>query len=401
MSQTALRPLPSVLSAAITADRRRRRVRGEPGAAALTGPVLAIVCVLALLVAPVLVVHHGDPTAVAWFGSDFASTIHPPAGAVIRAGAGYDGQYFYALGRDPLLLHQSTVAVFAHQGFRLQRMAYPLLAWLVSGAGRTALPWALLGLNLFAVIGLVIGFGRFCLEQGRSAWWGLAAGLLPGVLFAALADLGDVLSTCALLAALVAHARGRRWAVAGWLTLGVLTREPMMLVVAAFGVSALVTRRRGTHTRPALWPAVLVPAAAFAVWQTYIVMRHGGSVTAPGTAYQAPFAAIGTELQRALHQTSVLSAGWELGYLVLMLVAAAYALVLVIRQGPDVAPLAGVLYAASLCVLTFGGPLSYARQSAPLLACLLFTGVTARARAALGLCAAAAVLGLVVPLGIW
>lgn len=370
------------------------------------GPALVVALMLALLVLPGLVVYRGNPTGFVRFGREFAAQIDPPRHAVIDTRTGYDGQYFWALAQDPLLLHDRTVAAFKGAGFRLQRVAYPALAFVLAAGQRNAIPWTLLAINVLTILAITIAFSRYARRRGRSGWWGLAVGLLPGFMFATIGDLSDPLAVVSMLGGLMMWQQGRRWPAAGLLTLAVLAREPMLLAVAAVAVEASARAWRSRHeyrvlrsVGRSLWPAAVVPGLAFGAWQAYIHVRYGGSTAAPGTAYQLPFVGVVDEVRRALRSGSVVSSAWDLAYLGLMLAGLGAAVALA-RRSVSAPVIAALLFSLSLLVLTFGNDWSYTRLSAPLFATLLLAGLERRARPAIAVCVAVAALGALVPLAI-
>ena len=370
------------------------------------GPALLVSLALAMLVAAGLTTFGGNATGFVRFGQNFAAVIHPPHGAIVYSQAGYDGQYFWSLATDPLLLHHQTLTAFAAQAFRLQRIAYPALAFVLAGGRAAAVPWTLLLINVIVVLGATIAFSLYARRRGWSGWWALGLGLLPGFGFAVLADLSDVLAVTTMLGGMIAWGEGRRRPAAVLLTVAVLAREPMMLAVVAIGLQELLAARPSgpgllARVRAAwstAWPAVF-PVAAFAIWQAYVHVRIGRSTSAPGTAFSAPFAAIVTEVGHALANSSPVNGGWDLIYLASMLGGLGVAIALVRRERSAPA-IAAVLFGVMLLVLTFGYAWSYARLSAPMFACLLLCGLQRRHRGALGICAVVAGLGSLVPLAI-
>ena len=399
IADAQLRPAPGA-SATGPPARARQVARLAPA----VGPALVVALALAVIVAGGLIAGHGDPLVFVRFGADFARVIRPPRGASVLPGTGYDGQYFWALSQDPWLGHGQTLAAFADQGFRLQRIAYPALAWLLALGRPPAIGWSLLGLNVLVVLGATAGFSLYARARGWSAWWGAALGLLPGCSYAVLGDLSDALATTAMLGGLVAWRHARLRLSAGLLTLACLAREPMTLAVVAVAVQATLdgapgrclVRRALSAVRMA---PVALPAACFFAWQGYIHLRAGGSSAAPGTAFALPFAQFALEGGRALSAWRSADGMWELLYLGVML-AGIIAGLAQARRGATAPAVAAGLFALTLPVLVFGGAWSYTRLSAPMLACLLLVGLERRARGPLSICLVATGLGALVPLGI-
>jgi hypothetical protein len=374
------------------------------------GPVLVVAALLAAFIFARLGTYHDNATGFVVFGHHFAPSIHPPRGALINSPDGYDGQFFYLQAKDPLLLHDSTIAAFraSTEAFRMERMAYPALAWLLAAGQVSAIPWSLLAINVLAVLGLTAGFAIYARRRGWSAWWALGVGLLAGLLTATLRDLSDPVAVASMLAGLLLWQRRRRWWAAALLTVAVLAREPMTLAVVAVVVAAAVrwwrTRSEPRALRRAaseVWPVVIVPALAFIAWQAYIDARYGASVTGTSSAsYQPPFVGLIREVRRTFDLGSRRDILWDLAYLGLISTGIVAALALV-RQKVTVPGVAAVAFGLSLLVVTFGDSWSYTRLSAPMFATLLIAGLEQRHRPALLVCAAAAAMTLVLPLAPW
>jgi hypothetical protein len=384
-----------------------RRLAGHPREFLIRtqgfGPALLVAAVLLFIVGPGLVAYQGNPTGFVRFGQKWVRDTHPPAGAVIDTKTGYDGQYFWALARDPLLLHHSTVAGFHDAGFRLQRIAYPALAYALAAGQESALPWTLLGLNVIVVISLTLAFSAYARRRGWSGWWGLAVGLLPGLQFATMGDMSDALAVALMLGGLMAWQSQRRWLAAGLLAVAALAREPMLLAVAAVAVDAgarwYPCRSEPGALRRAVrnaWPVVVGPAGLYLAWQGYVHLRHGIGTSAPGTALSAPFTGLFDEAQRAFAGNLNAASVWDLVYLGLIVGGIGTAFVL-LRRGITAPAVAALLFGLVLLILTFGNDWSYTRLSAPLFAALLLGGLERRTPAAIAICSAVAAMGALVP----
>jgi len=184
---------------------------------------------------------------------------------------GQDGQAFWVLARDPLLLHGTTVIApnLDRPGYRAQRVAYPALAAPWRLGGEYSLLWGLLVTNLIVVF--VGGFVAvlLALDLGAPVRAGLAFALSPAVMLSTILDVADALALAALLAALLALRRDRpAWGV-GAATLAVLAKEVTLLGVAG---AALLSPSLPSRTR---WKLVGVPTAAMLGWGIYARWRLG------------------------------------------------------------------------------------------------------------------------------
>jgi hypothetical protein len=237
---------------------------------------------------------HGDVTRFVMAGSRFADPSRLPAGLRVMPGSGYDGQFYYRLALDPANLVSRAFGIRLDSPFRLQRIGYPALAWVVSAGQPGLVPWALLVVNL---IGLgAVGWlgGRLARDVHRHPMWGLVPAGFCGLLYALGHDLTEITEYAFLLGALLALRDRRSLLAALGLTAAVLTRETAVVTVVAVGVVRLVAllrhrARPGTADLP--WA---LPLVVFATWQLICWTVVGVLPLTNGTGYNLslPFAGL-------------------------------------------------------------------------------------------------------------
>lgn len=254
------------------------RVRSGPGDGALTAPRTAVkwaligLAIHVALVVALVVKADGRPEYFVHFGERSATT--PVAREVIgedlyvRAESGHDGQSFWVLARDPLLLDRDQTAhlLEGRPAYRAQRILYPLLASPWKIGGETALLWGLVVTNLAAVALGAYAAALLAQELHLPPWASLAFALNPGVLLAVVLDTSEAMALAFVLCGLVAVARHRTgWAVA-FGSLAVLTKEPSWI---SFVGVALLAPGLARRTRAVLALGPLVPAGLWAVYQRW------------------------------------------------------------------------------------------------------------------------------------
>ncbi len=386
-------------------DRRRLVRAGSRGLGYVVMPVALVAIVLALAVGSRLASANGNLTGLIQFGRNFTSATHPPSGASVISADGYDGQFFYLQALDPLLLRDATVTSFHHAGagFRMQRVAYPALAFLIAAGHPGAVPLALLAINLFVLLALATGFALYARRRGWSPWCAVAIVLMPGMLLPALRDLSDPVAVASMLTGLLLWRSGRRWPAGLALAVAVLTREVMMLavvaVVAEAGARAWRARPTPGAARKQLlsgWPVVALPTVAFALWQAYVTGRYGGPVG--GAGLQLPFVNLVKEISGAFHGYLPMAL-WDLAYL-LLIVAATGAAVISLRQRVTITSAGACALALGVLVPKLGDAWSDTRLSAPMLALLLVDGLQRHSRSSVLIVVAAASMTILAPLAI-
>jgi len=124
-------------------------------------------------------------------------------GQPVLHGNGYDGQFSFVLAEDPFLRNPATAASLDNT-FRVRRILYPLLAWLLALGQRMLVPYTLVVVNLVAGTALAALLALAAVRAGKSPWWCLVAVLYPGVWIPVLLDLNEPLQLALLAAGMMA-----------------------------------------------------------------------------------------------------------------------------------------------------------------------------------------------------
>lgn len=168
-----------------------------------------------------------------------------PSAAVIQhdfpdtelpGGIGHDGQQFYAIARAPM--HPRAVALqLDRPHYRLQRILYPALAWVLHPqGGGTGLIAAMFVVGLLALVGGGVATGALSLALGGRAWVAVLFPLLPGSYVSLRISTADALSLAMAVTAvaLLAHDRFRPALVAA--ALSVLAKETSLLLLVGWAL---------------------------------------------------------------------------------------------------------------------------------------------------------------------
>jgi len=348
--------------------------------------------------------HHGNFGGFVYFGSYFEQAIHPPRDAPITSVYGYDGQYMWRMAVSPLLGDHQVLTALAGNEYRAQRVLYPTLAWLLAGGRAALVPFALQLLGWASVLGLVALMSLTAVRNGRSAWWGLPLGLLPGMYLGLLRDVADPMAVTLMVGTLVVIDRQRWWLATLAMTAAVLTRESMMVLPVALVASVVVSRMDlPAHLKAVGLPskALIAPAlaaAAFALWELYAGSRLGHSpITAtPDQQLTGPFNAIVAQLHVTARDVGNGGRFVLLGlanplYLGAICVGAVLAVWTATRR-LDPAAICAALFALVAVTQTYGDHWSYTRATAPMFAALAYVALQRRYNRTLIMIASGALL---------
>jgi hypothetical protein len=277
----------------------RRSIRiaagNRPAFTALVAGLLAFLVLAALLVR-----DHGDASRVVHAGPPWTNASTAPSSLTVRPGdQAYDGQFFYRLGVAPFsTAHEVAGVTFDLPALRNARWLSGGLAWVASGGQRTAVPWALLAINLLSAIGLGAAAGALAKSSGRHAGWGLLLALYPGYAFTLTLDTSELLAGALVLASLYAGRR-QKWPIAAaLLILAVLARDTTAAIPAGLALGGLIQllRRRAGSWGPLIAGGSAV--AVFAGWQVLQRVRFHAwpFVQSRKNNLSGPFAGLAKEL---------------------------------------------------------------------------------------------------------
>ncbi len=303
---------------------------------------------------------HGNIGGFILVGRHFSVASQVPRGIPIMPTYGYDGQFFYRLALNPLSFSHTAYGITMDRSYRYMRIGYPTLTWLVSLGQHALVPVMLVAVNIAAIGALGYLGGMFAQAAGRHALAGLLFPAYFGLLTSLSRDTAEPLAAVLLLGGLLAMRSRRPVLAAILLAFGALTRETVMVAVAAIAVVRIVSvLRRRQPPRPGRddlpW---VVPAVVFVAWQA-VVKAAIGSIPLfadggrnAGTPFIAPYQALTSNLQHINTHRFDQYDLWLLEMAILILFSVAALMSMRSTNAPAHERLAFVLYLIEICVVT-------------------------------------------------
>jgi len=301
---------------------------------------------------------HGNITRFIRVGRFFATPAQLPHGIWVAPAYGYDGQFFYRLALNPVNFSHTAYGITMDAPYRYMRIGYPAATWLVSFGQHSLVPVMLVAVNIVSIGALGYVGARFATAGGRHALAGL---LLPGYfgLITSLSrDTAEPLAAACLVAGLLALRARRPVLAAALLAFGALTRETVMVAVAAIAIMRFIGFLRGQQRPGRDDLAWVVPTVVFVAWEVVVKAAIGSFPLLADTGKNAgaPFVAPLEALQHNLehlnwHQLNSYDV-WYLEFAVLAVFAIAALLSLRSTNAPVYERLAFVLYIIEICVVT-------------------------------------------------
>jgi hypothetical protein len=226
------------------------------------GVVLVCVAAFYSVIVPLRLVQH-DPWWFMHIGKQFvvaAHSSHVISGLHWDGPVGYDGQYYFGLAADPA---HARDYMGIESGIVYSRVGYPALIRLTSGGSPSAMPYAMIVINLVAVLAGTFAVGRWLISRQLPPWPSLLYGLSPGLIFAVTHDLTEPLGFALVAIAVLVFDR-RLWVSAGVFALAALTRETAV-PFALGGAACLLFRDRRDWRRAAGF--VVVSCLPLVLWR--------------------------------------------------------------------------------------------------------------------------------------
>ncbi len=321
---------------------------------------IALFTALAFVLARWQTWAEGDITRFILVGRHFATPSQLPPGVAVAPTYGYDGQFFYRLALNPVNFSHIAYGIRVDQPYRYMRIGYPWLTWLVSFGQHVLVPVMLVVINIVAIGAIGYLGGLFARQGGRHALAGLVLPAYFGLLTSLSRDTAEPLAAACLLGGLLAI-RARRPVLAGLLlAYGALTRESVMVAVAAVAIVDLIgVLRRRRSVRPGRDDlAWALPTAAFVAWQVVVKVAVGrfpllvDADGNTGSPFITPLKAVEHNLTHInLHHFEQYDL-WFTELAILILLAVAALLSLRSTNAPVHERLALVLYMIEICVVS-------------------------------------------------
>ena len=341
----------------VTPDGPLRSLGSRTDRPAVTG-LIALLTALGFVLARWQIWAHGNIGRFILVGHHFASSAQLPHGIPVAPTYGYDGQFFYRLALSPLNFHHTAYGITMDRPYRYMRIGYPAVTWLFSLGQHAAVPVVLVAVNI-AAIGAMGYLGAVFARDG--GWHALAGLLLPGyfgLLTSLSRDTAEPLAAACLLAGLLAVRARRPVLAALLLAYGVLTRETVMVAVAAIAIVRVIGVLRRTQRPGRDDLAWVLPAVMFVAWQV-VVKAATGSIPLladggrnAGVPFIAPFQALRNNLAHLnTHQFDQTDL-WLLELAILVFFAIAALLSLRSTSAPVHERVALVLYLMEICIVT-------------------------------------------------
>jgi len=237
--------------------------------------------------------YGGDPRA-------FAVSCPDPQ-RISTGRCGYDGQFTYTIATDPA----GGVPFMDVPAYRYQRILYPMLARVIGLGQADSIAWALILVNLIALMAGTAILEALLAAAHSSRWYALAYSLFAGIMMPLRLDLTETLAYALALGGVLAATRSHCRISGVLLALAALTKETTLIFAAGVVVSGIAAgwknRRLSSSLHDGQLPETpptrircaigigLIAVVPFGVWQLLLWSRFGQFGLGSGGALGTPF----------------------------------------------------------------------------------------------------------------
>jgi hypothetical protein len=256
---------------------------------------LVVVIAYGLLAVGYLGRHHFDITSFIQAGDLFVDAKQLLSPIAIKPNStGYDGEFYYRLALDPFQLQQSAFGVtFDNPPWRIQRIVYPVLAWIAAFGQPARVPAALFLVNMLGLATVAAFAVKFTARLRLPVQTPLAIMLWPGFILALAHDTTEIVAAAFLIAALYAYVGKRLVAYAILGALATLTRETSILALGGIFCLELFRAIRGGRSQ---WRSLIICGLAllpYLVWREALHIVWGGSMQQAAIAHNVDWPFLG------------------------------------------------------------------------------------------------------------
>ncbi|MGQ0828488.1 MAG: hypothetical protein ACT4ON_08850 [Bacteroidota bacterium] len=236
--------------------------------------LLAAFFIITILTFGRLVKNNFDFSGFIVAGSDFVDSSKTAGPIIIQHGPGYDGQFFYRYALGPLNFKKTDHGVTVdHPSYRMQRIAYPLLAWLFSFGGYPGLiPIMLVLVNIAAFLGIVVYTGKFISLVNGNPAQGYLPLFLCGIYMSFARDLSEVVELFFFVGTVYYIFRSDYLKLSLFATFTLLSRDTSLIVLFPVFV-CLAYRNFRTGLNALRFFYLATPFVVFSIWKLIIYLN--------------------------------------------------------------------------------------------------------------------------------
>jgi hypothetical protein len=218
-------------------------------------------------------VHGFDASTFITAGDVFVDAKQTPSPiSVLAKSTGYDGQFYYRIALTPFTkLHTEYGVTLDSPSHRQQRILYPLLSRIISLGNPSAIPWAMIFVNIAGLCSIALFATLLMLDLNRNPLYALCILFLPVFILALSRDLVEITATWTSLGAFYFLFKNKLKMSGLFFTAAMFARETTLIFPMAVALNVIIAHRKNLLS---YWP-LLFPFTAYMSWQAYLDLHWG------------------------------------------------------------------------------------------------------------------------------
>ena len=250
-----------------------------------------------------LVFHKFDATFFIVAGRQYVNPARLPDPVTVIDGPGYDGQFYYKTALD-LSIPSENGITYDNPVYRLQRIIYPLAAWLLAFGSAQSIPFALIAANCLCLILICLIFFRLCAAKGLPLFFSILPVMYAGLQMSAGRDLVEPLETLFVLGVLY-FGSSNPLVFTALATLALLTKETTIVFILPVAVTMIFTF---VKKKAKIWYYFLIslPFGLLLAWRLFLeTQAHSGLIVPGAFNFTYPLWGIVSGFQTYFNQATV------------------------------------------------------------------------------------------------
>ncbi|MDQ3052210.1 MAG: hypothetical protein M3Q95_15135 [Bacteroidota bacterium] len=240
--------------------------------------------IIALLLAGRGFLASGDFSYFFVAGTDFVDPTATPAPVWVQNGQGYDGQFFYRYALDPFNFNKTDLGITVDLvPYRMQRIMYPVLTWIVSFGGNPVLvPYALILVNVLAFFGILFFSNALLKSLNVTQTTAILPLLLCGIYMSLARDLSEVVELFFFTGSIYYLLRKSYFWFGILAACSILTRETSLVAYLPIVLITFFSNYKTGHLTGKTF-FLFLPFFLFAVWKLVIASQTATAAGAVGS----------------------------------------------------------------------------------------------------------------------
>jgi hypothetical protein len=231
----------------------------------------AVIIILTVFIGRLTIAAKGEVSFFIIAGEPFVTPDQLADKSIFIHSGAYDGLFYYRYAIDPFSTEKVAYGISVDTPiFRKQRIVYPFLCWLLSNGNVERIPWSMVIINMFGLLGMVVTFFFLLKTYKLPLFYALLPLIIPGFWMALSRNTTEITEGFFYCLALYAIVKEKWWLYAIFASITVLSREGSLILLGGGGAGIVLWSLKQKKIKLATLGALLIPLITFLSHRWYL-----------------------------------------------------------------------------------------------------------------------------------